>query len=92
MRNFKILYWVLLGCIVFLMFWGVVQSCNRPTREEILKDEIKKNEAAIKHIQQKRDSANAVRIPFSERGRDSVVESVNRKNGFGLSVRKSKGN
>jgi len=92
MRNFKILYWVLLGCIVFLMFWGVVQSCNRPTREEILKDEIKKNEEAIKAIKAKRDSANRAVIPFSDSARAKVVESVNRKNGLDLFVRKSKGN
>jgi hypothetical protein len=74
------------------MFWGVVQSCNRPTREEILKDEIKTNEATIEAIQAKRDSANADTVPFSDSKRTKVVESVNDKTGFDLSVRPQKAN
>ena len=88
----KLLYWFLIGVIVLLSLFGLIKSCSKAREKGRLKQEIKKDEAAIKHIQQKRDSANAVRIPFSERGRDSVVESVNRKNGFGLSVRPQKSN
>lgn len=87
MSKLKIIYWALIGVIVFLSVWGLVQSCNRPKKEQILKQQIQYNEDSIKKIKAKRDSTNAVRIPFSDRGRDSVLRSINRKTGFGLYLR-----
>lgn len=90
MSNLKFLYWVLIGGIVILGMWGLVKSCNRPTKSEILKQQIQDNEKEIEAIRAKRDSANRATIPFSDAGRDSAVESVKRKTGLNLSVRKSR--
>ena len=87
MSKLKIVYWALIGLIVLLSVWGLVQSCNRP-KEKILKQQIQDNEKAIEKIKAKRDSANRVSIPFSKTGRDSVVQSINRKTGFNLHLRK----
>lgn len=84
----KTLYWALITAIVLLSVGGIIKSCLREREKEQLKKRVEEHEQAIKDIQQKRDSANAVRIPFSERGRDSVVGSVNRKTGFDLYLRK----
>jgi hypothetical protein len=68
-----------------------VKSC-RLTEKEKLQIEIQSNEANIQQIQSKRDAANADSVPFSDSTRTNVVESVNSKNGFKLSVRKPKRN
>ena len=83
----KILYWILIAAIVLLSVGGMVKSCLVEREKEQLEKRIKEHEQAIKDIQQKRDSANAVRIPFSERGRDSVVGSIKRKTGLNLHLR-----
>lgn len=84
----KILYWILIGAIVLLSVGGLVKSYLVQRGKEQLEQRIKDNGQVIKDIQQKRDSANAVRIPFSNAGRDSVIGSVNRKTGFDLYLRK----
>ncbi len=84
----KILYWILIGAIVLLSVGGLVKSYLVQRGKEQLEQRIKDNGQVIKDIQQKRDSANAVRIPFSNAGRDSVIGSVNRKTGFNLYFRK----
>lgn len=87
----KILYWLLIAVIVLLSVGGMVKSCLIEREKEQLEKRIKEHEQAIKDIQQKRDSTNAVRIPFSNAGRDSVVGSVNRKTGFNLHLRDKNG-
>ncbi len=87
----KILYWILIAAIVLLFGWGIIKSYLVEREKQQLEKRIKDNEQAIKDIQQKRDSANAVRIPFSNAGRDSVVGSVNRKTGFNLHLRDKNG-
>ncbi len=64
----------------------LMKSCKLSEAEQV-KNEIKTDEDSIRAIQAKRDSANIKLIPFSDGGRDSVVQSVNDKNGFDLSVR-----
>lgn len=77
---------VLLVCLaVTISLW--MKSCEL-SEEKQLKKQIKNYEDSIRTIQAKRDTANAVRIPFSDSARTKVVESVNRKTGFDLSVRK----
>lgn len=83
----KILYWILIGAIVLLSVGGLVKSYLVQRGKEQLEQRIKDNGQVIKDIQKKRDSANAVTIPFSDSARTKVVESVNDKNGFDLSVR-----
>ena len=83
----KILYWALITAIVLLSVGGIIKSCLREREKEQLKKRVEEHEQAIKDIQQKRDSANAVRIPFSNAGRDSVIGSINRKTGFNLHLR-----
>jgi hypothetical protein len=57
-----------------------------------LKQRIKQNEEELKNIDSTRAKNNAMPIPFkSDVVRDSVMESVNKKNGFGLHLRKPKG-
>lgn len=77
---------VLLACSAITISL-LMRSCKLSEAEN-LKKEIEKNGKDIQAIQQKRDSANAVRIPFSNAGRDSVIGSVNRKTGFDLYLRK----
>lgn len=79
---------VLLACsaITISLF---MKSCEL-SEEKQLKKENQVNEATIGDIQKKRDAANAVVIADSTR--TNVVESVNSKNGFKLSVRKPKRN
>lgn len=83
----RILYWLLISVIVLISIFGIIKSCLVEREKEQLEKRIKQNEQIIKDIQQKRDSANAVRIPFSERGRDSVVGSIKRKTGLSLHLR-----
>ena len=81
---------VLLACsaITISLF---MKSCEL-SEEKQLKKENQVNEATIGDIQKKRDAANADSVPFSDSTRTNVVESVNSKNGFKLSVRKPKRN
>lgn len=65
----------------------LMRSCKL-SEADSLKNEIRKNEEAIRAIQTKRDSANRAVIPFNDAQRDSVMESVKRKTGLNLHLRK----
>lgn len=79
---------VVLAAITVLL---AVKSCQLSPSEQ-LKKENRTHEATIKAIQAKRDTANADTVPFSDSKRTKVVESVNDKTGFDLSVRPQKAN
>jgi hypothetical protein len=81
---------VLLVCSVITVSL-VLKSCQL-SEKEVLQKENKIHEADIQSIQKKRDANNNTAIPFSDSARAAVVESVNSKNGFKLSVRKPKRN
>ena len=79
---------VLLACsaITISLF---MKSCEL-SEEKQLKKENQVNEATIGDIQAKRNTNNAAVITDSNRAK--VVDSVNTKNGFDLSVRPQKTN
>ena len=59
----------------------------RLTESEKLEQNIDSYEKEIQEIKARRDSANAVPIPMSESERKRILDSVNKRHGFNLSVR-----
>lgn len=76
---------LLVCAAITISLW--MKSCEL-SEEKQLKKQIKNYEDSIRTIQTKRDANNATVIPFSDSARTKVVESVNAKTGFDLSVRK----
>ncbi len=67
----------------------ILKTC----KETNLKQRIEQNEKELKLLDSTRNTRNAVPIPFkSNATRQVFLDSANAKNGFNLSVRKSKRN
>ncbi|MCP1384795.1 hypothetical protein [Runella salmonicolor] len=83
----------IVGCCILigaaLSISLALRSCKLNEYEKIQND-IKANEADIDSLQVVREANNNTAIPFSDNKRDSVLQSVNAKNGFNL--RHNRGN
>lgn len=83
MKATKTLFIVLVAISAIVL---IIRACKNTVD---LKERIKQNEEKLKNIDSTRAKNNAVTIPFkSDVVRDSVMESVNKKNGLGLHLRK----
>lgn len=82
MKATKTLFLVLVAISAVVL---IIRACKNTVD---LKQRIKQNEEELRNIDSTRAKNNAVTIPFADNTRDSVLESVNKKNGFGLHLRK----
>ena len=89
MKTKEVVFGLLLLVCSAITISLLMKSCKLSETEQ-LKNEIQANEDTIEDIQKKRNANNAAVITDSNRSK--VVESVNRKNGFNLSVRPQKTN
>lgn len=87
MKTKEVVFGLLLLVCSAITISLLMKSCKLSETEQ-LKNEIQANEDTIEDIQKKRNANNAAVITDSNRSK--VVESVNRKNGFNLSVRPQK--
>lgn len=78
------------GALVLLLTAAMIAlalKSLRLTESEKIEQNIDGYEKEIQKIKARRDSANDARIPFDDAERKRVLDSVNKKHGFNLSVR-----
>ena len=85
----KKIHYIFGCCIVIALAFSItiaVNSCKL-TESEKLEINIDSYEKQIEKIKARRDSVNRLPIPFTEPQRERILDSINRKHGFNLSLR-----
>ena len=85
----KKFHYIVACCIIVALALSItlaVNSCDL-TESEKLEQNINTHEKELEKIRSKRDSANATPIPFSDIERQRIIDSINHRHGFNLSLR-----